>query len=133
MRLEWDGPTSLFDVIPGIWGTRFVPSFHIKEFTVVILEWILMEPKDESMIYKTRTSLRRERGDSPRIGVFSPFRTLRCAGSTPAPTMMNIVITGGDRGEGLRCQRCRDGGARKLRVGVEALIRVAGLTCSRLS
>ena len=76
MRLEWDGPTSLFDVIPGIWGTRFVPSFHIKEFTVVILEWILMEPKDESMIYKTRTSLRRERGDSPRIGVFSPFRTL---------------------------------------------------------
>lgn len=40
--------------------------------------------------------------------------------------MMNIVITGGDRGDGgLRCQRCRDGEP-VLRVGVEAQIRVAG-------
>ena len=40
--------------------------------------------------------------------------------------MMNIAITGGDRGEGLRCQRCGDGGAHKLRVGVKAPIRVVG-------
>ena len=40
--------------------------------------------------------------------------------------MMNIAIAGGNRGGGgFRCQRCRDGGA-CVRVGVGALIRVAG-------